>query len=221
MLKRKEFRKYLEFIISKEKARDEMDKIMRKYDNVFIDWIAPIDNAEEYIVELVNKAMSLDEDETISHWLWEGRYFENEYTVGDTELMYLPANHKYRKPDISNLDKLYDYLVWCSEYDMKILWNEEDTRSADIGDIVTFEGPDKQLRNGIVEVYDKNGTAGHPNIPSYDIFVLDEMRFYKHVPNACVYKNIAAKDINTRIADIRETERSEIEVVDYDATNML
>ena len=110
-----EFKKYINYIIRKEEAENEMQSIIRSYSDVYQDGIFPIDAGMGYMVEMLETSLDLPIDNsygsTLSWWLWEmdhGKKFE----VGKLEIVSLPIKHEYRKPDLSTLDQLYAFLVW-------------------------------------------------------------------------------------------------------------
>ena len=56
-----------------------------------------------------------------------------------------------------------------------------------VGDEVVFTLNEIQ-KEGVVSIFDANGTIERPRIPSYDILVENENMLYKHVPNDMVSK---------------------------------
>lgn len=78
--------------------------------------------AAEVILTLLEDAFALDSDNyagtDLSWWLYDADFGEK-FNIGDIENIDLPENHRFRKPDLSDVDKLYEYLVWKYE-DKKI-----------------------------------------------------------------------------------------------------
>lgn len=56
-----------------------------------------------------------------------------------------------------------------------------------VGDEVVFTLNEIQ-KEGVVSIFDANGTFERPRIPSYDILVENENMLYKHVPYDMVSK---------------------------------
>ena len=74
--------------------------------------------AAEIILKLLEESFALDVDNhygsTLSWWIYEINFGED-FKLGDIETLDLPEGHEFRTPDLSDVDKLYDYLAWCYE----------------------------------------------------------------------------------------------------------
>ena len=112
---KEKFKEYLNYIIRKNEAETKIDSIISTYNDVYQDGIWPIDTGTGMMVEMLETMLDLPIDDslrsTLSWWLYDMDFGEK-FETGKLEIVSLPLNHEYRKPDLSTVDKLYDFLVW-------------------------------------------------------------------------------------------------------------
>lgn len=118
MLTKAEFIKYITFLKRQYDYENKLHDLMREYDDIVGDTFDPISQSSTVIIELLEKLLNLKEDEhgytDLSWWVYECNFGET-FEIGSIENTNLEEDHKYRKSDLSTLDKLYDYLLWASE----------------------------------------------------------------------------------------------------------
>ena len=116
MLPKEKFKKYMNYIVEKEKIDCEINDLITNHPKVFTDGIFPVDNITGMMVQLMEEIMCLPIDDDygsfISRWLWTYNYGED-FEVGNMKFDNLDEEH--RTPDISTIDKLYDFCVWYTE----------------------------------------------------------------------------------------------------------
>ena len=101
---------------------DEMLNISRKYveKQVLFDYIS---TSSTYLASsvwtLLNKIFLLgDEDDLFSWWCLECEFGEK-FNIGDLEETTISKRNKFRKPDLTNTQGLYDYCVFCYNRKLK------------------------------------------------------------------------------------------------------
>lgn len=113
------FNSEINFIIESEQAYASMDNVFNSFRHIFGDAEAPSPVYIDHIIRLIEHIFGLEEDEfgytTLSWWVYECNCGENLDILQSIENDWLPEDHKYRKPDLSSVEKLYDYLCWESE----------------------------------------------------------------------------------------------------------
>lgn len=116
-LSKEEFMRYMYFIKKQNDFDNAYNDFFRKNRDIVGDAEAPMSQSTGYIVELLEEIMNLPKDDydytTLSWWIFD-LDFGKEFVKGYMENCNLPENHEYRYPDLSDLDKLYDYLIWES-----------------------------------------------------------------------------------------------------------
>ena len=109
-ISREELKEYMNYIIQKKEADSKIHDIAIADKNVSTDRSI----CTELIVGLLEAIFQLPVDEmsetTLAWWMYEKDYGKK-FKIGDLEYTNLPEDHKLRKPDLSNLDGLYDCLV--------------------------------------------------------------------------------------------------------------
>lgn len=124
MLSYKDFETYMNYMIRREEVLCKMQDLIQDYDDVYGDGLVPVDVGTGYMIALLERVMECpingDAETTLSWWIWETN-FGKDFKIGSLELNYLPEEHEYRKPDLSSLRKLYDFLVWEAEEAKKTL----------------------------------------------------------------------------------------------------
>lgn len=126
MLTRDEFKKYMQLVVDTESVDRQINAMIHKNRNVFGD--SDIWFFFEHciaIVELVGKLMG-DQYGTLDYWVFELECGKD----SGIENTNLPEDDPYRKPDLSDLDKLYDYIVWESKNNEK---KQEASKNAEEG----------------------------------------------------------------------------------------
>lgn len=117
-LTKEEFIKYMNFLKRQYDYENSLHNLLREYHDVVGDAMAPLSQSSTVIVELLEKLIGLEKDEhgytDLSWWVYECDFGET-FEIGSLENTSFEENHKYRNPDLSDLDKLYDYLFWVSE----------------------------------------------------------------------------------------------------------
>ena len=126
MAKRKElknmsFEEFNKIITQLKDAFDfenDMLELSKKYINkqVLFDYIS---TSSTYLASsvwtLLNKVFNLHEDDDLFSWWCLECEFGNKFKIGDLEDKSLKKNHKFRQPDLTTVEGLYDYAVFCSE----------------------------------------------------------------------------------------------------------
>lgn len=74
----------------------------------------------EPIWSLPNKAFGFPHDEDIFSWWCIEKDFGETFKIGDIEDTLLMLEHRFRKPDLSTAEKLYEYCVFMSDQYAKI-----------------------------------------------------------------------------------------------------
>ena len=117
-LTKEEFIKYMSFLKRQYDYEDKLFSLTREYRDVVGDAEAPMSHSSGVIIELLEKLLDLPKDEygysDLSWWVWETDFGET-FEIGSLENTNFEENHKYRKPDLSDLDKLCDYLFRVAE----------------------------------------------------------------------------------------------------------
>ena len=117
MISKRTFVDTINTLKEKNQMECQIQDIITNHPNVCCDGLVPIDCTEQLIVNMINEWMSLPSNElvgtTLEWWMYEEQ-FGDDFNIGDIENITLPEDHKYRKPDLSDAEKLYDYLVWES-----------------------------------------------------------------------------------------------------------
>ena len=113
-----EFEKIINQLKDAFDFEDDMLELSRKYINkqVLFDYIS---TSSTYLASsmwtLLNKVFNLHEDDDLFSWWCLECEFGNKFKVGDLEETKLKKNHKFRQPDLTTIEGLYDYAVFCSE----------------------------------------------------------------------------------------------------------
>lgn len=114
MISRKIFKDVINFIQRISELDDKVHDLYKEFSDILIDGYGPFIDTS-VITNMLNECFNLEITEEygsdLDFWLWECN-FGKEWNKREVENLYLPEDHKYRKPKINNLDELYDYLVW-------------------------------------------------------------------------------------------------------------
>lgn len=121
MINKQDFIKYIDFALRNDEFSNSVQTLYRSYRDIVGDaeFIFPMSSA--MIIEILEKALDLEYDEsgytTLSWWAFEADYGRDKDMLDSFELTSLPEDHPYRHPDISTVEKLYDFLIWFKEED--------------------------------------------------------------------------------------------------------
>ena len=126
MISYKTFKKAIDFLHKEDQFYTKQWRLYDDFREVIGD-SNPVmyTGAAEVIVTLLEEEFGLLESDycgtDLSWWIYDTNFGED-FEIGDIENMSLPEDHKYRKPDLSDTEKLYEYLVWQKEHpkDMSI-----------------------------------------------------------------------------------------------------
>ena len=114
MISRKIFKDVINFMQRISELDDKVHDLYKEFSDILIDGYGPFIDTS-VITNMLNECFNLEITEEygsdLDFWLWECN-FGREWNEREVENLYLPEDHKYRKPKINNLDELYDYLVW-------------------------------------------------------------------------------------------------------------
>lgn len=104
-------------IMNRLKATEDLDSdiqsVINKHNEIlkedFIDSYAMRISHEDIVVELLSEIMEPDMDDSlISWWIYETDY-GRDFKIGDVTVQELDGSESF--PDLSDADKLYDYLT--------------------------------------------------------------------------------------------------------------
>ena len=113
-LTKEEFIKYIEKCKHASEVYNEGYKFLYRNSDVFGDATFPMPTGYFLSLELIGKAMGLGNDDIIEYWACETEYGEG-FQVGYIEDTSLDENHQYRKPDLTTVEKLYEYCLYLGE----------------------------------------------------------------------------------------------------------
>ena len=115
MVSKEKFIEIMQFLKEKNDAWNEIESIIQNHYKVFGDSTTGFSQTDDIIISLLEESLNLPIGDyygsTLSYWIYEAEFGEK-FHVGDIENINLPEDHEYRKPDLTDLEKLYDYLVW-------------------------------------------------------------------------------------------------------------
>lgn len=121
MINKQDFVKYINFAIRNNEFSNSVQDLYRSHRDIVGDaeFIFPMSSA--MIIEILEKALDLEYDgfgyTTLSWWAFEADYGRDKKMLDSFELTDLPEDHPCRHPDISTVEKLYDFLIWSKEED--------------------------------------------------------------------------------------------------------
>lgn len=113
MLTYQEFERYMTNILEARDLYDKMYAMFMENSTLLGDATPPMPTGYFLAEEILGKAMGLGNDDIISYWIDEMRSQEQWKDVILDEN--LPEGHKYRNPEIKNIEDLYNYCVFLSE----------------------------------------------------------------------------------------------------------
>ena len=111
-ISKEEFCKIIKYLQRKDEADSAMNGIIWDYSDVYCDGIIPIDVGPTIIVNLLEENFELPIDDVYGSVLYWWIYDLN-FGVGfeKKRLSYINENGEKVYPDISTVEKLYDYMI--------------------------------------------------------------------------------------------------------------
>ena len=124
MINYKTFKQAIDFLRREDKFYEKQWRLYNDFRDVIGDSMPVMyTGAAEVIVNLLENVFDLPESDysgtDLSWWIFDMNFGEN-FEIGDIENMTLPEDHPYHYPDLSDTEKLYNYLVWQKEHQRDI-----------------------------------------------------------------------------------------------------
>ena len=119
MISKDTFCKAIRTLQRKTEAGNAVQKLLEDYSDILLDGMAPIDNTDVLITQLIEEDMDLHISEvygsTLFWWIWE-KDFGATFKKGDIRMKGIPQDSPYCEPDLSSAEQLYDFLIFETEY---------------------------------------------------------------------------------------------------------
>lgn len=117
MISVEKFKKSIEFMSSSRNLVRSINSLLVKNFRIMGDTQLDNNQSENIIIDLLNDSMGLKDtwrcETDLEYWCLE-KDFGSDFKVGDIINNWLPKDHKYYKPELDTVEKLYDYLVFLS-----------------------------------------------------------------------------------------------------------
>lgn len=109
-----QFTKYMNSYKEHQEAFDELDAVVKKHRDVFMDLDIWPTTSQEYMLDLLSYAMDVDPHKDDILWWWcTDANFGKAYEDGD--IIDSDAEDPWKRPDLTTVEKLYEYVCYLAD----------------------------------------------------------------------------------------------------------
>ena len=120
MISYKTFKQAIDFLKLEDKFYEKQWRLYNDFREVIGDSMPVMyTGAAEALVTVLEDVFDLPDSDycgtDLSWWIYDMNFGEN-FEIEDIENTTLPEDHPYHYPDLSDTEKLYNYLVWQKDH---------------------------------------------------------------------------------------------------------